>query len=402
MVTRSLFAESIGTNGKLAKPSSLALGKEIRVFRSVDEIGRDSMDSLSDDGFFTYGWFKTLETQQSFDCCPFYLAVYDKDKLVAVAPCFADLQDHFFVDGPRIIPFAKKLLSLGRKIGLWQDHVLLCYSPFCLRSKVLLGKTREVNLILRLLSKKIDEICKKKGFLFSSFLAVSEFDRLLMKNLRNLGYLRFPGTTTLYLDVKWSSFEDYLKSLKRKTRKNIRREIRKCTGNGVTIEKREISGLSAKLSELLSNHISKYLGTVDNPFDPDFFNKLNIHARDKIKVFIAKKNNEVVGFTLLTQQKVTLDAWMCGFNYDALTNTDFIYFNLAYYAPIRWAIDEGIKKIYYRTKAEKVKLDRGCKPERTYSFVKCHNRLIAFLIRKALRNILYSYLRARFLRQALS
>lgn len=387
MTKRPQFAELFETNGKLAKPSSTVSGKEVKVFRSVDEIGKDSIDSLSDDGFFTYGWFKTLETQQSFDFSPIYIAIYEEGKLVAVAPCFADLQDHFFVDGPRIMPFMKKLLSLGQRIGLCQDHVLLCYSPFCLRSKVLLGKRSEQKLILRLLSKKIDEICEKQRFLFSSFLFVSEFDDLLRENLQSLGYLRSTGTTTLYLDVKWSSFEDYLKSLKRKTRMNIRREIKKCAENGVTIKERDLKGLSANLPVLLSNLFSKYDKNAKNYFDNSFFCKFEEYAKDTAKVFVAEKNDELVGFSLSMRQRDVLDVFMCGFNYEAQTNTDFTYFNLCYYAPIRWAIEEGIKKIYYRRKAEKVKLDRGCKPEKTYSFVKCHKPFAGFLINKALSHL---------------
>jgi predicted N-acyltransferase len=381
------------------KSDSFVSGKEVRVFCSVDEIGRDSIDSISNDGFFTYGWFKTLETQKSFNFRPLYIAVYDEGKLVAVAPCFADLEGHFFIEGPRIIPFMKKLLSLGKRIGFCEDHVLLCYSPFCLRSKVLLEKSDERKLILRLLSKKIDEICKKQRFLFSSFLFVSEFDKLLMENLQSLGYLQSPGTTTFYLDIKWSSFEDYLKSLTYKTRKNIRREIRKCAENGVSIEKRDFEGLSAKLPVLLSNLFWKYDENAENLFNQPFFCKLEEYARDTAKVFVAEKNDEVVGFSMSLWQRDVLDVFMCGFDYDAQTKTDFTYFNLCYYAPIRWAIEKGIKKIYYRRKAEKVKLDRGCKPERTYSFIKCHNRLIGFLISKALENRFYSRLKEWLLRQ---
>jgi predicted N-acyltransferase len=381
------------------KSSSFVSGKEVRVFRSVDEIGRDSIDSISNDGFFTYGWFKTLETQESFNFWPLYIAVYDEGKLVAVAPCFADLEDHFFIEGPRIIPFMKKLLSLGKRFGFCEDHVLLCYSPFCLRSKVLFEKGGEGKLILKLLSEKIDEICKKQRFLFSSFLFVSEFDKLLMENLQNLGYLQSPGTTTFYLDIKWSSFEDYLKSLTYKTRKNIRREIRKCAENGVSIEERDIEGLSAKLPVLLSNLFWKYDENSENLFNQSFFCKLEEYARDTAKVFVAEKNDEVVGFSMSLRQRDVLDVFMCGFDYDAQTKTDFTYFNLCYYAPIRWAIEEGIKRIYYRRKAEKVKLDRGCKPERTYSFIKCHNRLIGFLISKALENRFYSRLKEWLLRQ---
>ena len=33
-------------------------------------------------------------------------------------------------------------------------------------------------------------------------------------------------------------------------------------------------------------------------FGPSFFSKLNEHAKDKTIVFVAEKNNEVVGFSL--------------------------------------------------------------------------------------------------------
>jgi predicted N-acyltransferase len=375
--------------------SFLSSGKEVKVFRSVDEIGKDAIDSISNDGFFTYGWFKTLETQKSFDVRPFYIAVYDGGKLVAIAPCFADIEDHFFIEGPKF-PFMKKLLSLGKRVGFCEDHVLLCYSPFCPRSKVLLGKSREGKTILRLLSEKIEEICKKQKFMFSSFLFVSEFDKLLTENLQKLGYLQFPGTTTLYLDIEWSTFEDYLKSLKHKTRMNIRREIKKCAENGVSIEERDFEGLSAKLPPLLTNLFWKYDKNANNLFDQSFFCKLEDYARDTAKVFLAEKNDEVVGFSMSLRQRDVLDIFMCGFDYEAQTKTDFTYFNLCYYAPIRWAIEEGIKKIYYRRKAEKVKLNRGCKPERTFSFVKCHNRFVSLLLNKALENRFYSCLRSWF------
>jgi predicted N-acyltransferase len=323
---------------------------------------------------------------------------------VAVAPCFVDLFDDYFLFGPRlryVMPFLRRLLNLGRRYGFCQNHVLLCYSPFCGRSKVLLKKGLKKELVLRLLSNKIDEICRKHRFLFSSFLFVSEFDGPLMESLQNVGYLRSSGTTTLYLDVQWSSFDDYLKSLKRKTRQNIRREIRKCAENGVTIEERDLRGLSMKLSKLFSALYSKYSKTSKCIFDSSFFNTLGKHARNNAKVFVAEKNDEVVGFSLSLRQGDVLDVFIVGFDYEAQTNTDFTYFNVCYYAPIRWAIDEGIKKIYYRFKAEKVKLDRGCKPERTCSFVKCHNAVLGSLINIAAKNPVYSYLKLRFLRKTL-
>ncbi|HCW08285.1 MAG TPA: hypothetical protein DGG95_13070, partial [Cytophagales bacterium] len=77
------------------------------------------------------------------------------------------------------------------------------------------------------------------------------------------------------------------------------------------------------------------------------------------------------------------------------TKTDFSYFNLGYYTPIKWGIENGVKKIYYRLTMEKIKLDRGCKPEKTYCFVKYHNRMLRVLYDNALKNPAFNYLRSR-------
>ena len=121
---------------------------ECKVFRSIDAIGRDSINSLAEDGFFTYEWFKTLETQQSFGISPFYLAVYNEDIVIAVAPCFVELS-YFFQYGPQIryvMPLLQKLWLLGHQRGFCQNSVLLCYSPFCSRSKILLKENPEKKI----------------------------------------------------------------------------------------------------------------------------------------------------------------------------------------------------------------------------------------------------------------
>ena len=70
---------------------------DAKVFKTVDGIGREAIDSLVDDGFFTYGWFKTLETSKPINLNPFYVTAYDKGKLVAFAPCFHDVADQYFL-----------------------------------------------------------------------------------------------------------------------------------------------------------------------------------------------------------------------------------------------------------------------------------------------------------------
>jgi len=376
----------------------MTLGKEVRVFRSVDAIGRETINSIAGDAFFTYEWFKTLETQKSFDQSPIYFVAYHEGKVVAVAPCFIELLDQpFFYDIRRaqvntVAPFLRQMLLFGLRLGFYQQHVLICYSPVSFRTKVLIESTCiEKKHILNLLTNKIDAFCKNERILFSSFRFVSEFDQLLIGNLPDFGYVQSSSLTNFYLDVRWPSFKAYLKSVNYKYRKDIKREIKKFEENGITIEELEFEDIPAYVSELASNLYLKY--NYETTSYSSFFNKLTKYAKDRVKIFIAKKNDAVVGFSLNLRQGDILDTCFAGFKYDNLTSTDFIHFNVCYYAPIRWAIDEGIKKINYRWGQEKIKLYRGCKPEKTYSFVKCHDELLGPLINNgALRIPLYSIL----------
>jgi predicted N-acyltransferase len=350
---------------------------DVRASKTVDSIGREPLDSIVDDGFFTYGWLKTLEiSKPPINLDPFYIAAYDKDNLAAFTPCFRDIADQYFQYGPDVIPFMKRTLKITNRFHIGQEHVLLCYSPWCFRTKVFFLNNVNKDLILQELCKKIDFICRSERILFSSFLFVSEFDTSLVSRLENLGYHKFSfWKPMLYLDVCWSDFDDYLKSLKGQYRYQVRREIRSCAENGVTIEEvSDFEDLAKTLSDLSLNLFSKYNKWTQR-LEPFFYETLSKYAKDNTVVFLAKKKDNVVGFSLFIRKGETLDAFLGGFNYNFQEKLDFTYFNLVYYVPVKWAIQEGIRKIYYRWGSEEGKYKRGCKPENLYNFVKCHNRL---------------------------
>jgi predicted N-acyltransferase len=364
------IAQEVGRGG-------MTLAIDTKVFKTADGIGREAIDSLVDDGFFTYGWFKTVETSKPINMDPVYVTAYDKGILVAFTPCFYDVADQYFHNAPKVAPSMKSVLNVCNRLRLGQAHVLLCYSPWCYRTKIFVGKGFNEGLLICNLSIKIDVVCKNEKILFSSFLFVSEFDKRLIMCLENLGYHKFLfWEPMLYLDVCWRSFEDYLKSLRSNVRIQVRREIKSCMKNGVTIEEMtEFKDLSTALSDLSLNLCRKY-NKCSKRIDPCFYESLSDYAKANTIVFIARKKDVVVGFSMFLRKEETLDSFLGGFNYELLNKSDFTYFNLFYYTPIRWAIQEGIRKIYYRWGSEKVKYKRGCKPERIYSFVKCHNKLV--------------------------
>ena len=368
---------------------------EVEVNHTVEDV-RESIDEISNDSFFTYGWFKTLE---SFGRIPepFYLTLNAKKNIVAFVPCFLDKADDFFDWGPNIFPFLRRLLRAAQKFGFFKENVMLCYSPACCRTKVFFADKYDDETILDLFTREIDVICKKHRILFSSFLFVSEFDDPLMKNLEHLNYVKFPNVVTYYLDVKWSNFDSYLQSLKGRT--SIKREIKDFMKSGVAIKEESISEeIAEKLSKLSANTFFKHGQDESTKLDPSFFMKLAMNANDKIRLLVARKDDKIIGFALFLQHKDMLDGYINGFDYTALTDVHFLYWNLWYYKPIQLAIDEKIKKIYYRYFQDRAKISRGCKPEQTYTFVRCHNLILGPFVNSLLKNRAYSRLKSRFLR----
>ena len=354
---------------------ALAGRQEVKALNSIDKIGK-AIDSIADDGFFTYGYFKTLETTTPSDERPIYLAIYDKDEIAAAAPFYLNLnQTHEQEISNR---FSRRIASKARYFGLHPERLFSCFSPSSYHSKILVKKDYDSKMVLNQICTKIDEICREKTIMFSSFPYVSEFEDSLVHNLPDFGYQLLPSENTLTLDVKWSSFEDYLENLEsHKIRTTVKREIRKCRESGVLItEEHDFGDLAVTLARLHSNLFSKYNKGIGSPRGVSFFKGLYDYAKDKTRVFVAKKNNKIIGFSLSLQQKATLDVHLCGFDYDTQANTDFTYFNVVYYATIEMAIKEKIRKIHYSIKSERVKQKRGCKLERNYSFIKCHNRML--------------------------
>jgi predicted N-acyltransferase len=358
----------------------------VETLTSIDEIGRQPIDSLGDDGFFTYEWLKTLEIARPFEASPNHFVVYEKDHLAAIALCFLESTSQY-ATLEEYVPLARTARLLRSRLGLPACPPLVCCSPSSFHSRVLFGRgCDDRRETLRLLSRSMDTYCERRGALLSAFPYVSESDALLMGELPRLGYLGSPLFDTFYLDVRWPTFEGYVSSLDCGMRRSVRREMRKCVEHGISIERiQDFGHISRELSALYSSLFTKYNKGKICPLNSRFFNGLNTCARDKTNLFIARKDNDIVGFSLSLLHNDILDVYVSGFDYGRQAKTDFTYFNLVYYAQIDTAIQEGIRRIHFRGAGDEAKLRRGCKRERIYMFIKTHNGALGPLIVQYLR-----------------
>ena len=358
---------------------------DFRILNSVDALGKPFFDSVTADPHCTYEWFRTVEEAWKQEI--YYVAVYRGEEPVAVTPCFVDVKDNYFGNTPKLIPFLHKMLVAGSLLNLYNPHVLLCHSlAGCWRSSVLLDGDHDEKEVMDKMSEGIDRLCRLKRAAISCFICVPESEKSLVNSLDQFGYRKYQWKKTYSIRIRWSSFDQYLMSLNCKTRKNIKRELRQCSMNGVEISVvSDFGELSQVLSDLYLNLYCKYYSP-DSPYfqypyyDASFFSSLSRYGADKVVLFVASKNGKVVGFTLCMREKEVLEGFKCGFDYSACAKNDYAYFNLLFYAPINWAIENGVKEVYYGTGMGESKMKRGCRPYGSYCFVKTHDGLLSSLV----------------------
>jgi hypothetical protein len=113
---------------------------KVEVLKTIDEVEKEQINSLSNDGFFTYEWFKTVEISKPLKIIPKYIAIYEEEKIIAFAPCFIEFTAQYFTFEDKF-PLIKILRKISNHFGFSLALSLVCYSPCSFHSGVLIKKS---------------------------------------------------------------------------------------------------------------------------------------------------------------------------------------------------------------------------------------------------------------------
>jgi predicted N-acyltransferase len=358
-----------------SKPNIRKTGLVIKVHSSIHSINKTEWNRLGK-GFFDYGWFKTVEDSVSLKIIPRHIVVYKDREIVAIAPCFiehealyATLEEHIFW----------RLRRGYRFFGFGLRPALVCRLPILAQSRIFFKDNNFEKEVLDLILDKMNEICESEKISVFGFPYVSVHNPLF-RELEIRGYMKLSAPPSTYLDVNWDSFEDYIKGIRNnKMRNKIRKQIKKNKIDNVTISEIPNYGvLSKELLQLFNNTYSKYNNKL-SPLTSNFFETLNKNMADKIVPIIAEKNKKIIGFNMFLKGKEWY-MFFPGQDYE-LTKSNFTYFNITFYYPIKTAIEENVSRIQYGMSTYKPKIDRGCSLESIYIFVKSPKLKIRVLLR---------------------
>jgi predicted N-acyltransferase len=371
----------------------------VRQYKSIHEVDPEHWNSILDkkDVFHAHGFIKIVEDSRTENAVFHYLLIYDNDQLVAttVLSAFKISLDLFISKN--------KLVSGIRKIcpNFFTIRILVCGLPASfgqLNIKVTDKKyTGEVSHVI---AETMKSISRKMSI---SLMAVKEFragEMQLFVGFEREGF--FPAHSIPYMNLKinWTTFSEYLSSLKHNYRRRILLSLKKINHTEPVIA-------PASYYNAASEHPALVLSRPgDEHFVNEFYRKyLEVMKRTPTKLetlnreffsSLFKQENESKLLNLVVQGKVVSSAVVI-FAGDELVfmlvakendkDEYDSYFNLVY-GIIALAIQNGCKKISMGQTAYWVKQCVGAVPEPESIYFASRKRLVHWIL-KSLRSVIF-------------
>ena len=337
-------------------------------FFFIDSINNISLDQWNDcvglDHPFTrFEFLAALENSQSANTktgwkpCH-YIEKNQNQKIIAICPLY--IKNHSF--GEYIFDHA--WADAYHKHGLNYYPKLQSAIPF---TPVTGERIIISDLIKDKVSKKIEiinRIIKKADMLNVSSLHFNFIKNSSEIKKSKLNLLMRKGIQFHWTNNNYNNFEDFLKTLSSRKRKVIRKE-RLCLKD-YNIKVKKLTGKDIS-NEHWDFFYECYLNTTEKKWGStyltkDFFFEIGKNFADKILLFIAYKNGEMVASAI----NFLSSSHLYGRLWGAISDIPYLHFELCYYQAIDYAIEKNIKVVEAGAQGEH-KLQRGYLPEDTWS-----------------------------------
>lgn len=333
---------------------------------SIANVSRRDWEALTaTDVYGQYGWLQAIEVSMRDARRPQYFLLYHNDQLIAAAVGyrFARSRDFNRLDD---LLFGR-MASLAARLHLTPNESLY-FGP-------LIGHGRHVFWDrdcsaddaaerIRLLLEKITARKESAGVTIAFGRLPVEETRLLTA-LRGFGYVETRSWPISYLDVQWSDFEDYVSSLSGRGKNlptKIRREATAPDKKGVRIGRLSDFGSEAVAIHRLFDHTHRKHSGAAIEFGPELIEALAMYHSAGSVMTVARADGKpgLFGCALLLVANGAASGPLIGIVEQALNREAFTYFNLSFYAAIRYCMENDIRRIYFGGGLRHMKRKRGC------------------------------------------
>jgi predicted N-acyltransferase len=315
--------------------------------QNIADIDRDEWDALAKPlptPFLEWDWLRLMELSGSTTArsgwLPHHLVVRRGSNLVGVAPLYIKghsagefVFDHVWAD-------------VAARMGIEYYPKIVGMSPFTPMSgyRFMIAPGEDERELTSAMVAEIDQLCRHHHLSGSSFLFA---DPQWHRQMRQQGYLGWQHQSYAWLNNGFKSFDDYLAVFNSNQRRNIKRERKELEKQGVSLKLLTGDSIPQTLFPLMYRfyeHTNDKFGPWGCRYlTPSFFEGLYDRFRHRLVFFAAYDSRESslpVGMSML----VTKGKQLYGRYWGSARLIHSLHFNACYYAPVEWAINNGIQR----------------------------------------------------------
>ncbi len=316
-----------------------------RWHQSIDEIQEHQWKLLinnQSNPFYQWKWLHALEKSGSI-CAqqgwqPIHLSIWRSNCPIAVAPLY--LKAHSYGE----FVFDQVFANLAGDLGLNYYPKMLGMSPLSPIEGYRFFYAPEENIkeLTTLMIEVIDDFANKNGIISCNFLNVD-------KEWSSLAELdtcaKWINQKSLWLAENSKNFSDYLGKFNANQRRNIKRERKAVKDAGIQVSVLTNDEINKETMQLMykfyEQHCARWGPWGSKYLSKSFFEELSIpEQRKQIVLFSAHRTNpkDPLAMSLCVKNQNTL--W--GRYWGSREEIDCLHFEVCYYSPISWALDQGL------------------------------------------------------------
>ena len=318
----------------------------IRWHKSIKEINKSEWDKVmknNNNPFYKWGWLKALEDSNSINpdkgWQSYFITAWKENNLVAIAPLY--LKGHNYGE----FIFDNIFLKLAQKLNINYYPKLVGMSPFSpiegYRFFFLDGEDN--RLLTKIIMKSIDNYATKNKISSCNFLYVdSSWLDIAIESKLSAWINPKPN----YEIKDELNFSDFLLNFNANQRRNIKRERASIKNQGIEVSVKKGNDINKNLMKEMHNfyeyHCSKWGIWGSKYLSESFFEELaNEEHRNEIILFLAcqKNSKKIISMSLCVTNGEILWGRYWGSNQDIKN----LHFEMCYYSPIEWAINNKLK-----------------------------------------------------------
>ena len=196
----------------------------------------------------------------------------------------------------------------------------------------------------------------------ASLIVLKDFSAKYRRTLRNFssnGYVRIPSMPMTHLRLEYANFEEYLNSLGKATRKNLRRKFRKAE-SAAPINLQIVHDVSGVIDEIYPLYLQVHERSPQKfeRLTKEYFCGLGKHMPERMRFFIWRQHGKAIAFSLCMVHDDTIYDEYLGLDYAVAYDLHLYFYTLR--DIISWAIEHGLKNYCSSPLNYDPKLHLGC------------------------------------------